>query len=127
MLIPSVLAVCRLMTNSNLTGRITGKSESFSPLRIRPLLGRPRFEERIAPMSMRKTLQSAVAAAMLALAVGLAMPASAQQADLGAIIRFAPVISELQAAGVTSLRGIAAALNERGIPTTRGGERPCLV
>jgi hypothetical protein len=28
-----------------------------------------------------------------------------------------PVIAELQAAGVTSLRGIAAALNERGVPT----------
>jgi hypothetical protein len=27
-----------------------------------------------------------------------------------------PVIAELQAAGVTSLRGIAAALNERGVP-----------
>jgi Recombinase len=30
------------------------------------------------------------------------------------------VIRELQAAGVTSLRAIAAALNERGIPTSRG-------
>jgi hypothetical protein len=29
----------------------------------------------------------------------------------------APVIAELQAAGITSLNGIAAALNERGIPT----------
>jgi DNA invertase Pin-like site-specific DNA recombinase len=32
----------------------------------------------------------------------------------------APTIAELQAAGVTSLRGIAAALNERGIPTASG-------
>lgn len=32
----------------------------------------------------------------------------------------APVIKELQAAGVTSLRAIAAQLNERGIPTARG-------
>lgn len=32
----------------------------------------------------------------------------------------APTIAELQAAGVRSLRGIAAALNERGIPTARG-------
>ena len=29
-------------------------------------------------------------------------------------------IAELQAAGATSLRAIAAALNERGIPTARG-------
>jgi DNA invertase Pin-like site-specific DNA recombinase len=33
---------------------------------------------------------------------------------------YAPVIRELQANGVTSLAGIAAALNERGIPTPRG-------
>jgi len=33
---PSVLAVFRLMTNSNLVGRTTGKSLGFSPLRIRP-------------------------------------------------------------------------------------------
>ena len=32
----------------------------------------------------------------------------------------APVIAELQVAGVPSLRGIAAALNERNIPTARG-------
>jgi hypothetical protein len=32
----------------------------------------------------------------------------------------APVIAELRASGVTSLRGIAAALNERGIPTVAG-------
>jgi hypothetical protein len=31
----------------------------------------------------------------------------------------APTIAELQAAGVTSLRAIAAGLNERGIPTAR--------
>jgi hypothetical protein len=31
-----------------------------------------------------------------------------------------PVITELQTAGATSLRAIAAALNERGIPTARG-------
>src|SRR5215831_13204910 len=33
---------------------------------------------------------------------------------------YAPVIRELQASGVTSLAGIAAALNERGIPTASG-------
>jgi DNA invertase Pin-like site-specific DNA recombinase len=32
----------------------------------------------------------------------------------------APTIAELQAAGIRSLRGIAAALNERGIPAARG-------
>jgi Recombinase len=32
----------------------------------------------------------------------------------------APVIAELQAAGVTSLRGIARAFNVRGIPPPRG-------
>jgi hypothetical protein len=41
--------------------------------------------------------------------------ASARAADL------APVIAELQAAGATSLRAIAMGLNERGIPTARGG------
>jgi DNA invertase Pin-like site-specific DNA recombinase len=42
--------------------------------------------------------------------------ANAKAADL------APVIAELQAAGRTSLRAIAAGLNEAGIPTARGGE-----
>jgi DNA invertase Pin-like site-specific DNA recombinase len=42
--------------------------------------------------------------------------ADAKAADL------APVIKELQAAGKTSLRAIAAGLNEQGIPTARGGE-----
>ena len=40
--------------------------------------------------------------------------ATARAADL------APTITELQAAGATSLRAIAAGLNERGIPTARG-------
>jgi DNA invertase Pin-like site-specific DNA recombinase len=34
----------------------------------------------------------------------------------------APIIADLQATGATSLRAIAAGLNDRGIPTTRGGE-----
>ena len=34
----------------------------------------------------------------------------------------APIIKELQAAGKTSLRAIAAGLNDAGIPTARGGE-----
>jgi hypothetical protein len=41
--------------------------------------------------------------------------AKARAADL------APTITELQAAGATSLRAIAAGLNDRGIPTVRGG------
>jgi DNA invertase Pin-like site-specific DNA recombinase len=40
----------------------------------------------------------------------------AQAADLS------PIIKALQVAGKTSLRAIAAGLNEQGIPTTRGGE-----
>jgi DNA invertase Pin-like site-specific DNA recombinase len=41
--------------------------------------------------------------------------ASQRAADL------APIVQELQAAGATSLRAIAAGLNERSIPTARGG------
>jgi hypothetical protein len=33
-----------------------------------------------------------------------------------------PVIDEIKAKGASSLREIAAALNERGIPAPRGGE-----
>jgi DNA invertase Pin-like site-specific DNA recombinase len=40
--------------------------------------------------------------------------ANARAADI------APVIAQLQAAGATSLRDIAAGLNEQGIPTARG-------
>src|SRR5262249_31333432 len=35
--IPSALAVCRLMTNSNLVDRTTGRSAGFASLRIRPV------------------------------------------------------------------------------------------
>jgi hypothetical protein len=35
--VPSVLAVCKLMTNSNLVGLRTGRSAGLSPLRIRPV------------------------------------------------------------------------------------------
>jgi Recombinase len=35
----------------------------------------------------------------------------------------APIIAELRAVGITSFNGIAGALNERGIPTTRGSGR----
>jgi hypothetical protein len=43
--------------------------------------------------------------------------AEARAADL------APVIAERRAAGVTSLKGIARALNARGVPTARGKGR----
>jgi hypothetical protein len=36
--------------------------------------------------------------------------------------RIMPAIRELQAAGVTSLAGIAIGLNDQGIPTPRGGQ-----
>ena len=53
---------------------------------------------------------------------GSAMGVAAQKAQAD---RFAanvrPVVSEIQAAGVTSLRGIADALNARGVRTARGG------
>ena len=43
--------------------------------------------------------------------------ADARAADIG------PTIKTLQAAGATSLRAIAAGLNEQGIPTARGNGR----
>jgi hypothetical protein len=43
--------------------------------------------------------------------------AAARAADL------TPMIAELQASDATSLRAIASALNDRGIPTARGGSR----
>jgi DNA invertase Pin-like site-specific DNA recombinase len=50
-----------------------------------------------------------------------ASAARTERADAKAA-NVAPVIAELQEAGVTSLSAIAAALNDRGIPTPRGGE-----
>src|ERR1700675_4266019 len=41
---------------------------------------------------------------------------AARAADIG------PTIAELQASGATSLRAIAAGLNDRGIETARGGQ-----
>jgi hypothetical protein len=32
-----------------------------------------------------------------------------------------PIIKEIQASGVSSLRGVARALTARGVPTARGG------
>lgn len=54
---------------------------------------------------------------------GSAVGVAAQKAKAD---RFAsnvrPIIEEVQAAGVTTLRGIADALNARGVRTARGGE-----
>ena len=52
----------------------------------------------------------------------LARNAVESRADARAA-EIAPTIAELQAAGITSLRRIAAALNEQGIPTARGAGR----
>ena len=41
----------------------------------------------------------------------------ARKADL------APVIAEMQRAGITTLRALASALSHRGIPTARGGSQ----
>lgn len=47
--------------------------------------------------------------------------AARQQRSASRAADIAPTIKSLQAAGATSLRAIAAALNEQGIPTARGG------
>ena len=47
--------------------------------------------------------------------------AARQQRSASWAADIAPTIKSLQAAGATSLRAIAAALNEQGIPTARGG------
>jgi hypothetical protein len=43
-----------------------------------------------------------------------------QRAAEARAVDLAPIIAELQAAGATSMRAIAAGLNARGIPTARG-------
>ncbi len=48
---------------------------------------------------------------------------SRQAVSEGRAVDLAPVITELQAAGVTSLGGLARELTERGIPTARGGTK----
>jgi hypothetical protein len=56
-------------------------------------------------------------------AVRISFTEARRQRTEQAVARLAPVIAELRASGVTSLRGIAAALNERGIPTVAGSGR----
>jgi DNA invertase Pin-like site-specific DNA recombinase len=61
---------------------------------------------------------------------GTTMTKAMRRAATAAIVKraddraadLAPTIAELQANGATSLRAIAAGLNERGIPTARGGQ-----
>ncbi|MEZ5584448.1 MAG: recombinase-like helix-turn-helix domain-containing protein [Candidatus Competibacteraceae bacterium] len=36
--------------------------------------------------------------------------------------RVIPLLNQLQAEGITSLKGLARVLNQRGIPTARGGQ-----
>ena len=45
-----------------------------------------------------------------------------QRRTAARVADLAPIIKELQAAGKTSLRAIAAGLNDAGIPTARGSE-----
>jgi hypothetical protein len=52
-------------------------------------------------------------------AIRAAREARIARADESAA-KLAPLVKALQATGVTSLEGIAAALNERGVPTPRG-------
>jgi hypothetical protein len=71
-------------------------------------LGRPTLVTR-----MRKPNATSVRLARPTSRKGRAESARRHASDLG------PVIKAVQAAGVTSLRGIAKALNERGVPTAR--------
>jgi hypothetical protein len=52
-------------------------------------------------------------------AIQASLQARQARADVRAT-RLAPIIAELQARGVTTLKGIAAALNERGVPPPSG-------
>jgi hypothetical protein len=52
-------------------------------------------------------------------AVRAAVEARAARANVAAA-NLAPIVNELQMDGVTSLKGIAAALTKRGIPTPAG-------
>jgi hypothetical protein len=80
---------------------------------------------RVSPPSDRSrtvTCQNSVVEASTVSRRQLAVPpkvraarANSRAADL------APVVKALQAAGITSLNGIAAALNERHVPTPAGG------
>jgi Recombinase len=76
-------------------------------------IGRDRLttEERLSDIGAKLTVKARQKGAD-----ANAEAAAARAADL------APVITELQASGATSLRAIASALNDRGIPTARGGK-----
>ena len=56
-------------------------------------------------------------------AVRISFTEARRQRTDQAVALLAPVVAELRASGVTSLRGIAAELNKRGIPTVAGAGR----
>jgi hypothetical protein len=56
-------------------------------------------------------------------AVRISFTEARRQRTEQAVALSAPVVAELRERGVTPLRGIAAALNERGIPTVAGSGR----
>lgn len=68
---------------------------------------------------------SAVSPAVRSRYQPVAAAALGREVQVSEAYRFAanvlPLIQTIRAAGVTSLRGIAAALNARGVPTARGG------
>ena len=65
-------------------------------------------------------LKKAAAGPRLAAARKASIKARSDAADaFAANVR--PIIKEIQASGVSSLRGVARALTARGVPTARGG------
>ena len=82
---------------------------------LRPISGTTWFHSRfIVSMIANAVMPRKKARAMGVQA--LRSRADAKAADL------APIIKELRAAGKTSLRAIAAGLNDSGVPTARGGK-----
>jgi molybdate transport system regulatory protein len=70
--------------------------------------------------SIKRPLRSRKVRRTVKVAVRISATEARRQRTDRAVADLAPVIAELRANGVTSLRGIAAALNERGIPTVAG-------
>lgn len=88
-----------------------------------------------AERKMISARTKAALAAAKARGVRLGTPANLRNAEVGQVRGrarqaeraekrsqdLAPIVAEIRAAGTTSMRGIAAALNARGIPAPRGG------
>jgi hypothetical protein len=85
---------------------------SLRPLSLRPLT--PRRLSKIKHEGRPFAVNGFTATARPAAHKVRAVRANAHAADL------APILKELQAAGITSLNGIDAALNERHVPTPAG-------